>query len=366
MKKIFFLLITLLLFRLPIFADDVTVTDENILESFKSENYIPNEVGSILNEHNIDVNSPNMAKDVWGLVSGAIKASFSDFSPNITFLFIIIVFISLFYKFIDNKCFKTIISFIITLIMLTEVFEILKNIILNASDTIRSVSQILSAVLPAFSAVLLMGGSTFTTFAQSASFGAVLTLLNYTINILLVPCLSFIMLIMIFERLSPQFSELNLLKFLKKQTITVISFITMIMLTVISYQHIISSGKDSVSGRTVKFAAANFIPIVGAAFGESLKTIGAGLKYLKSTVGGAVALSLIITVLPVILQIFLLKIYLNFLSFSAGLMGCKTEQGTLSASVSVLDILNAIIICITILSLLLVITFVLSVFPVAT
>ncbi len=366
MKRIIIIQIMLLFFSFPIFADGVTITDESVEDSFKSENFIPNEVQSVLNENNLDINSPHMAKDVLGLVSGAIKAVFSDFSKNIALLLIIIVFVSLFYKFIDNKPFKTIISYIITLVVLIEVFGITKNIILNVSDTLSSVSQILSAVLPAFSAVLLMGGSTFTTFTQSASFGAVLTLLNHIINTLLVPCLSLIMLIMVFERLSPQLSELNLLRFFRKNTITVIAFITMIMLTVISYQHIISAGKDSVSGRTVKFAAANFIPIVGAAFGESLRTISAGLKYLKNTVGGAVALSLIITVLPVILQIFLVKIYFNFLSFAAGLMGCKSEQGVFDASVSVFDILNAIIICAAILSLLLIITFVLSVFPVST
>lgn len=365
MKRIFLLLITLLVFTFPVFAEGVTVTDESLSESFKSENYIPGEVQNVLKDNNVDINSPKTAKDILGLVSNALKAVFSEFSENIALLLTITVFVSLFYKFIDNNTFKTIISYIITLIMLVEIFDVVKKIISNTSGAITSVSEILNAVMPAFSAVLLMGGSSFTAVTQSASFAAVLALLNLLIKTLILPCLSLLMLILAFERLSTHFAELNLLKFLKKNIITVIAFITMIMLTVISYQHIISAGKDSVSGRTVKFAAANFIPIVGAAFGESLRTLGAGVKYLKNTVGGAVALSLIITVLPVILQTFLLKIYFNFLSFAAGLLSCKSEQGVFEASVSLLDIINAIIICTLILSLLLVITFVLSVFPIS-
>lgn len=366
MKRIIIFIITLLGFAFPVFAEDAPVTGESLSETFKSENYIPDEVQNILKENNVDINSPQTAKDVLGLVSNAIKAVFSEFSEKIALLLIITVFVSLFYKFIDNNIFKTIISYIITLTMLIVIFDIIKKILISTTDALTSVREILSAVTPAFSAVLLMGGSTFTAFTQSASFATVIALLNLIIDSLLLPCLSVIAFVLIFEKLSPQFSELNILKFLKKNTITVIVFITMIMLTVISYQHIISAGKDSVSGRTVKFAAANFIPIVGAAFGESLRTLGAGVKYLKNTVGGAVALSLIITVLPVILQTFLLKIYFNFLSFSSGLLSCKGEQGLFDVSVSLLDIINAIIICSLVLSLLLVIAFLLSVFPIST
>lgn len=365
MKRLIIILFTVFLFTLPVSAEEITVTNESIVNSFEAENYIPPGVKDTLENGNIPLNSPETAKSVLGFVKEAIKDIFKEYSADVGILFGVIIFVSVFYKFIDNKCFKTIISYIIALIILVQVFNIIKNILTSTLGALNALSDILNAVLPAFSAILLMGGSTFTSVTESASFAAVLSLLTYAINTLVLPCVSLLMLLLMFERLSPQLSELNLLKFFKKNILTVMSFITMIMLTVISYQHIVSAGKDSVSGRTVKFAASNFIPIVGSAVGESFKTLSSGLKYLKNTVGGAVMLSLVITVLPAILQIFLAKIYFNFLGFTAGITGCKSEQGVFESSVSILDILNAIIICISVLSLLLVITFMLSAFAVS-
>ena len=364
MKKLIVIVLTILFFGVPVFAEDVTFTDKGDYTDFKKEDFIPDIVTDTLKESKIDPDSPENVKSVLGFVLQSFKSIFANYSSHVGILLGIILFVSVFYKFIDNKCFKTITSYIITLVLLTEIFLMIKKLIFSAYDTLNAISEILSAVLPAFTGILLIGGSTFTSLTESASFGAVLTLLHYVIKNLILPFSGLLMLLLMFERLSPQLSEMNLLRFFKKNVLTVLSFITMIMLTVISYQHIVSAGKDSISGRTVKFAASNFIPIVGAAVGESFKTISAGLKYLKNTVGTAVMLSITVTVLPVIIEIFLCRIYLNFLSFTAGITGCKGEQGVIESSVSILDFFNAIIICATVLSLLLVIVFILSVFSV--
>lgn len=369
MKRIIFAVIVLInlfsFFSTTAFAEDITVTDEDVFESLESSDFLPDNIKNTLEDAEIDINTTMDAKSVLGFVIKAFKDIIGSFDKNFLLLFVIIIYSSLFYKIIDNKPFKSIICYVTTLIILVNTFVILKEIMYSAINTLRAVSEILTAVLPSFSAVLLMGGSTFTSLTESASFAVVLVLLNTAVNYLLLPAFTFLMLLTVFERISPQLSEMNLVKFLKKNIITTLSFITMLLLTVISYQHIVSAGRDSVSGRTVKFAAAQFIPIIGAAFGESLRTVGAGLKYLKTTVGGAVMISLLITVLPTVLQIFTAKIFLNFLSFSAGLTGCKSEQGVFESSVSLLDLLNAIIICCIVLSFLLVILFVLSVFPIS-
>lgn len=360
MKKLVLLLLLFSFLGTPVFAEEITVTDEFEAEELESSDYIPNIVTESLKDAKIEEDNDKTVKSLLGFATEALKSIFKEYSGNIAVLLEIMIFSSVFYKFIDNKCFKTITNYIISLIFLTEIFKIIQRITASLLEALSSLYEIMNAVLPSFSAILLFGGNSFTSIAESASFTAVLALLNLVIKFLLLPAVSLLMLLLTFERLSPQLSEMNLLGFFKKNILTVISFITMLLLTVISYQHIISAGKDSVSGKAVKFAAANFIPIVGSAVGESLKTVGAGLKYLKTTVGGAVMLSVVITVLPVLLQIFLIKMYFNFLSVAAGAMGCKSEQGVLGESVSILNILNAIIICVMVLSILLIVTFILS------
>jgi len=364
MKKIIILIMTILMFSKPVFADDITFTDEEVTDEFKSENYIPKIVNDSLKESNIDQDGNETLNSVLGFALSIIKDSVSDFSKNIGVMLVIGILISIFRKVIDNPLLLKITSYIFTLSLLTELFNIIKILMKNIYNTANTVSEILSAVLPSFTSILLLGGNTFTSFTEAASFGIVLTLISQLINKLLLPFSGFLLLLLIFERISPHFSELNLLKLFKKNVLTLLSFITMIMMTVISYQHIISAGKDSVSSRTVKFAASNFIPIIGSAVGESLKTLSTGVKYLKTTVGGAVILAITVTVLPVIIKIFIAKLYFNLLGVSFGILDCKEEQGLIESSTSVIDIFNSIIISTAILSLLLIILFIISTFSV--
>ena len=364
MKRVILTLILFFLFGTPAFASEITVTDKDVMQSTDPDDFLPFSVKEILSGSEIDLEGQNLANSVLGFAVKTLKGVISEISPNIGNLLLIIIFISVFNKIIDNNKHKLINSYIVSLVLAYQVFGILKNILSCASATADALHQMLSAILPAFSAVLLMGGSTVSSALQSVSFGTVLVVLESVVEVIILPLTTFMALIVIVERISPQFSELGLLKSVKKNVITVITFITMILLTVISYQNIISAGKDSVSARTVKFAAANFIPIIGAAFGESLRTVGAGLKYLKNTVGAASGLSVAVTALPFLIRTAALKISLNFLSFISGLTDCQSARGLFESVISILDILNAIIICIMVLSFLLIISFTLASFPI--
>ena len=123
-----------------------------------------------------------------------------------------------------------------------------------------------------------------------------------------------------------------------------LKFLTTVLISVISFQSILSAGKDSVSMRTVKFAASNFIPIVGSAVSESMRTITAGMRLLRTSVGTTCILALFLTALPVMIEIYILKCVFAVFSIFSGLMGAQTEKNILETSSDILDIINGIII----------------------
>jgi stage III sporulation protein AE len=77
--------------------------------------------------------------------------------------------------------------------------------------------------------------------------------------------------------------------------------------------------------RGIKFAVGNFIPFVGGAVNEALSTVIGGLGKIKAVTGvvGAVIVCLLAAV-PVI-RILLHKMFLELLSFIAGLLGLGNE-----------------------------------------
>ncbi len=360
MKKILtvVLFIILTLFGTCVYADDAVYSDSDELSSYNADDYLPPEVTDKLEENGISIESEGLMRTALDTVIAFLRAAFEDYSGKIVTLLGIILVVSIVYRIIDNKPYKQIISYIITLYICLQMLSIFSMLLTDVSESLDSLADILKAVIPAFTAVLLLGGNAFSSVSSSASLGTVLVFLEIILNKVLIPLVVILMLLVVFEKLSPQFSEIRVVPSVKKFILSSVSFITTVMLTVISFQNILASNKDSLSARTVKFAASNFIPVVGSAVGESLKTVGAGMKYLKTTVGGAVAAAILVTVLPAIARILILKLFLGMLSFACGMIGCTTEKGIFESCVNILDILNGIIICITVLSILITVLFV--------
>ena len=143
-----------------------------------------------------------------------------------------------------------------------------------------------------------------------------------------------------------------------------ISFITTLLITVLSFQNILSSRADSVGIRTVKFASSSFIPIIGAAVVEAIKTLSANIGYLKGTLGLSVILSFIVIYAPTLVHVLIVKLFLSICSLVSGACECQDEGALIDGVVDVVDIMLSIIICSMILSLLLVIFFVFITFGV--
>lgn len=363
MKKFLIIFLLMLLFsQTDVYADDQVYTDSDEINNYTSEDYLPPEVTDKLEQSGISLESDNLMQAAFNTAVSLLRSAFESYSGKVMILFGIILIISVIYRIIDNKPYKQIISYIFCVFICYQLITVFSLLLSDISSSLQSLSEIIKAVIPAFSAVLLLGGNAFSSVASSASFGATLVFLDIILNTVLVPMVIVLLLLVMFEKLSPQFSEIHVVPSLKRFILSTVSFITTVMLTVISFQNILASNKDSLSTRTVKFAASNFIPVVGSAVGESLKTVGAGLKYLKTTVGGAAAAAILLTLLPTLVKILILKLLLSMLSFSCGMIGCGSEKGIFDSCTNILDILNGIIIYILVLSILITILFITSSF----
>ena len=71
---------------------------------------------------------------------------------------------------------------------------------------------------------------------------------------------------------------------------------------VLGLKQVLTSAADSLTGRAAKLALSSFVPVVGSALGEALRTVQGSLTVLKSGIGVFVILALGVTFLPSVLS----------------------------------------------------------------
>lgn len=357
MKKIIIILIVASVFAQPVFAEEITVSGDDIEDNFEVDKYVPEYLNEIL-KNNGDYNIEEVGvSEIFRLLGSYLKASVEDYAPMVLRLFCIIFVLSIFKRINDNYDNLMILSYVFVVAVSYEMIDIFMLGCEHVTEVLDADSQLLGALLPSFVTVMLIGGGTLSSVNASASFGIVLSTLEFLLSDVVVALVVIMSVFLIFEKISPVFEEIHFLKHLKKYVMITVSFVTTVMVTVLSYQSVLSARADSLSARSVKFAAANFIPIVGNAVGESFRTVSAGVSYLKTALGGMSALALFFIVFPIISELFVLKVLLSFTGFTAGMCGCEKEKGYIDGCINIIDILLAIIICCAILSFLLVFLF---------
>jgi len=121
-----------------------------------------------------------------------------------------------------------------------------------------------------------------------------------------------------------------------KKTFTFfVGFLMLVFSTVISTQSLLASKADTLSSKTAKMLAAQMIPMVGGTIGESLRMAGASVEYLRSTVGIALIIILVVVIMPTIITIFLYRTVFIASNAVAGLLGCSREGSILTEMASI-------------------------------
>ena len=88
------------------------------------------------------------------------------------------------------------------------------------------------------------------------------------------------------------------------------AFMMAIFTAVLGLKQVVAGSLDSVTGKAARFAVSSFVPVVGSALSEALRTMQSSLAVLKSGIGVFVILALAVTFLPLVLRILLWQLTL--------------------------------------------------------
>ncbi len=213
----------------------------------------------------------------------------------------------------------------------------------DISAYFKTIGGICSAFLPMMGVLYAMGGNIGTAVANQGVFSAFLVILETVCASSVVPiaviCIALALLSSVGDELS-----LRSLSNLIKRTFTVgLSFLMLLLCGVLGVQTTLAKAGDTLAMRTARFAAGSFLPVVGGSVAETLRTVSAGVGYLRGVVGTAGIVVLFFAFLPMFLSVLLARLAFLLAGAFAGMLSATREEKLLAEFASVYGYFLAVI-----------------------
>lgn len=200
------------------------------------------------------------------------------------------------------------------------------------SNYFESLFNISSSFIPLSGILYAMGGNLTAAASGTVSLSTVLAVCEFFCAKTVIPvfciCLALSML-SAFEGVAAVAGQ-NLSGTVRKWYTMVLSFVMMLMTTSLAAQSVISAKADGVAMKGIKFAVSGFVPISGGTVSSTLGTLASSVELLRGSVGIVGVFAILFLLLPVIVELAVMRGILSFSAYLSGLLGCTGEQRLLN------------------------------------
>ena len=356
MRK-FFILVFIFLLALPVSASDTVYNDisssiSDELEIFKSS--LPNEVldffpkeiwnGDFSSLLGGEYNEGTMLDYVIDYLFLGLKSTINSFASIIIVILIASIF-KMLQESMNSDSLKEAFSITSALCICFTVASICINIAKMTSQYMSTLCGIMKSFLPIMSVLYIMNGNISSGAVASSSLLLFIALVEQFLLSFMLPIVEFSICFSIIRVFNSHLSFDGISKTLKNTFTSVTGFIMSIFMFVLSTKNILAQGADSISMKTAKFAISSFIPIVGGAVGESLKTVSTSLSFIKGSLGVIAIIVIVVSLLPAIISLLLNKLSFSILSGIGKCLGLNSETGITDEGSSICGFLLALAAC---------------------
>ncbi|MBQ4561828.1 MAG: hypothetical protein IJA55_05855 [Clostridia bacterium] len=327
-------ILTVSLLYCPVYADD----DVSVYITEEMDELVPK---GVYDDDNINYNA----------VLDEIIDSLGKFTPTLlrdmmSLLSVIILsaIFSVMCASVENNGIKHCLSYLSSGCIALLVYRILALIWQEMSALLSKIHTFMTTLTPVTTLLYSMGGNLTTATVNNTAMSIILsafeTICYYGIRPMLHICFGF----SIVSVFSGGVDLKPIARFVRKSYTTVLMFVMSSMICILSLQNMLIRPRDSIGIRTVKFAAAKSIPIVGGALGEAAATVGTGIAAIRGTFGVLAIIALAIMILPVIISMWFNKFGLSFAAAICSILGLSKEESLISGAAELINFALAIII----------------------
>jgi len=349
MKKIILILILLLLFSLPVCAEESTGSAQLRLPNTHELNeLLPTDAAEILNEAEIDINDPDMVKriTVRGVFSHIVEfiktGGKAPAKTGVCILGIIILTAAL-------SCIRgegeisAATQTVCTAAVAGAVLLPLYSLIESTASAIKGTGIFMNGFVPVFAGIVTLSGNVTTSTLSSATLLAAAQGLSYFASFGVVPLMCAYLALSCCCSVSPLMAATGLSESVKKLAMWILSLIITLFTGVMSIQTMLSGASDSMAMRTGKFLIGSLIPLGGPALSEAASTLVGSADVLKHTAGIYAVIAVCACVLPLVIQLLLYRLWLFVSDIAAGLFSVGPIRTVVKAADSVLSVLISLV-----------------------
>ncbi len=331
---VFFVISVLILFPVKIYAqeeDSLPDEYEDLLDGIPSDiaDLLPD---GIFSDKESDITEAvgeltsweyilNTAFDMLGVsVRSVIKAL-----ATLIALLVVCSLLNMLRSSISNDALGGVISLVGSGVIAISVLDISRVPIARAISSFEQMKIFVNTMSPLICSMYAMGGNISSAVVHNFGLMVFLSVLENICMLSLQMIIGVCMALIIASAFMRDNSLLGLNNAIKKAFAFFVGFIMLVFTTVISTQTLLASKADTLSSKTAKLLASQMIPLVGSSIGESLRTAGASIEYLRTNIGIVIIVILVLMVLPTLLSIGLYRLVFIFANGVAGLLGCERE-----------------------------------------
>lgn len=291
----------------------------------------------------LDISPESVFELISEILKSGIKEPFKAFLKS-TGIVLLISVCSGFFP--DDEKSKTVLNIICGCITVIGVFLPAMNTIKAAASSIGVCAAFEKALIPVLAGVLTAGGkpSLALTF-KGASFAAA-EFVEYFASKFFIPAIGISGALGITGAMLPTLRLSAVSEVVRKTVTTSLGCVSGLFSGMLALKSVLSSSADALIIRGVK-TAASFVPVVGGSLGEAYNSVSASISLLKGTIGIYAIVALLLTVVPVVINLALWILAMRLACTVSELLDCGICSDILKNTASVFSLTNSVLLLCT-------------------
>ena len=218
----------------------------------------------------------------------------------------------------------------------------------EAAAGVRSAAAFSISAVPIMCVICAAQGKAVSASLCSAATVGISQVLNTCFSVYFIPAANIMLALGISACANNTLHLDKAVKLIRKYLLIFLGGGALVYFTVLSVRTSVSSAVDESTVKTIKFASANFIPVIGGAIGDSAQAVAASLAVSKSTVGVFGLFCILAIFIPIISKILVWIIGLEICSLFFLLFSLDQETVCLKHLADTLTVFIVVIIfCVT-------------------
>lgn len=238
---------------------------------------------------------------------------------------------------------STHLEWVAALCMSVKVYSLVYGLFKLTVDLINTVCAFITSFGTIMSALYLSGGNSLASAAHMGWIASISLIGGGIVSNIIVPTFEISMSALLVSSICRSVNIQSVAAFMQRFTTGLLVFIMTAISIFMSFQTSISAASDSMSVRTVKFAAAQAIPVIGGMLGDSIKVLSSSVSLIRSVTGTLAVVVIIVMSLSPLILLFVSRSLLSLGSGVASMLGSAALSSALSNGARLISHMMAVI-----------------------